>query len=141
MDSTTPQLRWGASRTLLANVVRQARPLFAHRESSFDALTEADTRVEITDLVRASCETALELARLDVAAPGVGDGPLLERYQQARAQLVLRLEDAATALGEMYASNVEHGTVASNRVGELAIEVRADARARHAALGEIAEFS
>jgi len=51
---------------------------------------------------------------------------------------VTRLRDAATALSEMYASGVEHGTPASNRVADLAVEVRADASARRAAVDELA---
>lgn len=142
VDATTHQLHPGEARQLLAHVVRQARPLFAERESAFDARTEADTRFEISELVGAACETALELARLDAAAPGErGEHALVARYDRARDILVKQLRDAATASSEMYASNVEHGTPASDRVGELAGEVRADARARQAALGEISELS
>jgi hypothetical protein len=138
VDLAIGQLRAGEPRQLLADVVRQARPLFATRESAFDAETERATRADVAELVTAVCETALELSRLDGAAPAEGVGDLSARYQRAREALVTRLRDAATALSEMYASGVEHGTPASDRVAELAAEVRADASARRAAVDELA---
>ena len=143
IDAAVDQLRPGEARKLLANVLRQARPLFAARESSFDAEMERETREDISELVSAACETALELSRLDGAAPvhtangATNDERLDVRYQRARQTLVTRLCAAAAALSEMYASGVEHGTPASDRVAELAQELRLDARARLAAKAEV----
>lgn len=137
IDSAIDQLRPGEARQLMADVVRQARPLFAMRESAFDDTMERETRADVAELVTAVCETALELSRLDGAAPVRGGDELSERYRRARENLVTRLREAATALSEMYASGVEHGTPASDRIAELAAEVRADARARQAAIDEL----
>ncbi|MEO8334419.1 MAG: hypothetical protein ABI664_05575 [bacterium] len=139
LDDAIDRLPLGEPRQLLANVVRQARPLLAHRESSFDDAMERQTREDVIDLVNAACETALELWRLDGAAPkGPGaDDALIVRYSRAREELVSRLRSAATSLSELYASDVERGTPASDRVAELAAALRDDARARSAAKGEI----
>jgi hypothetical protein len=139
LDEAIDRLPLGEPRQLLANIVRQARPLFAERESAFDEEMERKTREDVIDLVSAACETALELWRLDGAAPkGRGsDDELSLRYSRAREELVSRLKSAATSLSELYASDVEHGTPASDRVAELAAALRDDARARSAAKGEI----
>ncbi|MEO5816320.1 MAG: hypothetical protein ABIT20_13675 [Gemmatimonadaceae bacterium] len=139
LDEAIDRMPLGEPRQLLANLVRQARPLFAKRESSFDEEMERKTREDVIDMVSASCETALELWRLDGAAPKgrSPDDVLSLRYSRAREALVNRLKNAATSLSELYASDVEHGTPASDRVAELAAALRDDARARSAAKGEI----
>lgn len=139
IDAAIARLPLGEPRQLLADVVRQARPLFADRESSFDKDKEAETRANVVELVDAACETALELWRLDSAAPKVpsADDVLSQRYQRGREELVTRLRAAATSLSELYASDVEHGTPASDRVAELAVELREDAHARSEAKKEI----
>lgn len=139
LDEAIDRLPLGEPRRLLADIVRQARPLFADRESAFDADMERTTREDVIDLVSASCETALELSRLDGAAPkDRGTGDILSlRYARAREELVHRLHSAATSLSELYAADVEHGTPASDRVAELADVLRGDARARRAAKSEI----
>jgi hypothetical protein len=139
LDDAIDRLPLGEPRQLLANIVRQARPLLADRESSFDNEMERKTRDDVIDLVNAACETALELWRLDGAAPRErgGQDVLSLRYQRAREELVNRLQSAASSLSELYASDVEYGTPASDRVAELAAALRNDARARSAAKGEI----
>jgi hypothetical protein len=139
LDDAIDRLPLGEPRQLLANIVRQARPLLADRESSFDNEMERKTRDDVIDLVNAACETALDLWRLDGAAPRErgGQDVLSLRYQRAREELVNRLQSAASSLSELYASDVEYGTPASDRVAELAAALRNDARARSAAKGEI----
>jgi hypothetical protein len=139
LDDAIDRLPLGEPRQLLASIVRQARPLLADRESAFDGEMERKTRDDVIDLVNAACETALELWRLDGAAPtGRGAEDVLSlRYRRAREELVNRLQSAATSLSELYASDVEHGTPASDRVAELAAALRDDARARSAAKDEI----
>jgi hypothetical protein len=148
------QLPYGDAHRLLSDVVRQARPLFERRESAFDEARERETRENVVELVSASCEIALELSRLDHAAPQRGtprpeaqgsaasEPPtdLATRYDKARDLLVKRLDDAGVALRELYASGVEHGTPASDRVAGLVTELRADASARSAANTEMNEL-
>jgi hypothetical protein len=145
VESAIAQLPPGDGRKLLGGVIRQARPLFGMTSSNFDPSKDDESRSHASDLVIASCDTALELARLDMLiasgprAPGVSE-PLDKRYAVARAEFAKRLTDAAAALGELYASGIEHGTPASDRVAELAAELTADAASRAAAKVEMDEL-
>jgi len=141
------QLPSGDARRLLGDVVRQARPLFGTTSSNFDAAKDEETRTEASDLVLACCDTALELAKLD-AVLGSGaranggdlrtrDAKLFTRYTEARTLFSTRLSDAASALGALYASGVERGTPASDRIAELVTDLTADAAARSAAKAEL----
>jgi hypothetical protein len=141
------RLPTGDAQRLLGDVVREARPLFAARSSSFDAASDDAARGQAGELLLAACDTALELARLDaLLAPLQGhtassaparDDSLLERYSAARDLFAARLTDAAGALGALYAAGVEHGTPASDRVAELVTDLRADAAARSSAKNEL----
>jgi hypothetical protein len=145
VQAAVAQLPAGDARTLLGAVIRQARPLFGAATSAFDASKDNESRAHAADLVIASCDTAVELARLDAliesesrAGEKAGaPGALAQRYAAARAQFAKRLTDAASALGELYASGIEHGTPASDRVAELAAELKLDAASRAAAKVEV----
>jgi len=149
VDAAVAQLPAGDARKLLGAVVRQARPLFGTPDSRFDDARNDESRAHASDLVVASCDTALELARLDTlvesgsratgAAKG-NDAALDGRYAAARQQFATRLTAAAAALGELYASGIEHGTPASDRVAELAAELTEDAASRNAAQAEMDEL-
>ena len=120
-------------------------------ESAFDARQDDEARRHVADLVADSCTIALDLARLDATAPvsalpnattpGAGAAPadaaLSARYQAARELFTKRLGDAASALSALYASGVERGTPASDRVAELVSEIREEASARSAAKSEL----
>jgi hypothetical protein len=149
------QLGEGDAKRMLMAVVQPARLWFGMRESAFDARQDDDTRRHVGDLVAGSCTIALDLARLDAAAASLGmalaeaqpaDAPhaaaptditLAKRYQAARELLARRLGDAASALSALYASGVERGTPASDRVADLVKEIREDASARAAAKSEL----
>jgi len=149
VDAAVAQLPPGDGRKLLGAVVRQARPLFGATDSRFDDARNDESRAHAADLVVASCDTARELARLDALlesgsrvrgmAKG-GDAALDGRYAAAREQFATRLTAAAAALGELYASGIEHGTPASDRVAELAAELSEDAASRNAAQAEMDEL-
>lgn len=142
------ELSSGDARKLLGAVMRQARPLFGATSSNFDPSKDDESRMHAADLVVASCDTALELARLDAliesggraSAKPAAPSDLDARYVAARATFAKRLTDAATALGELYASGIEHGTPASDRVAELAAELKSDAASRVAAQTEVDEL-
>lgn len=148
VQAAVAQLPPGEARKLLGGVIRQARPLFGATSSAFDAARDDESRGHAADLVIASCDTALELGRLDAlieSAPRATGKPtpandLDERYAVARTQFAKRLTDAAAALGELYASGIEHGTPASDRVAELAAELTSDAASRAAAKVEVDEL-
>jgi hypothetical protein len=149
VQDAVARLPGGDARHLLASVVREARPLFGRTATPFDASSDNDARREAGELVLASCDTALELARLDAllearTAPGGspmrGDESLLNRLSAARDLFATRLADAAVALTTLYAAGVEQGTPASDRVAELVVELRADAGARVAAKRELDEL-
>jgi hypothetical protein len=148
VQAAVAQLPAGDARTLLGAVICQARPLFGAATSAFDASKDNESRAHAADLVIASCGTAVELARLDAllasdsrasGTAGATSG-LDQRYVAARAQFATRLTDAAAALGELYASGIEHGTPASDRVAELAAELKSDAASRAAAKVEVDEL-
>ena len=144
ISSAMMELPYGDAQRLLSDVVRQARPLFAARESAFDEAHENETREHVTELVEGACEIALEFGQLEIAsaggvaqrsvagsaAPCGSADELARRYGAARQALMDRLTDAASALGALYASGIEQGTPASDRVAELASEIRSDAAAR-----------
>ena len=140
------QLADGEGRMLLAAIVQQADLLFAPRESAFDATQDSVTNVHVAELVSAACATALELANIDasratvagsMATPTSAQLELTSRLQNARTLMAKRLSDAAEALRALYAAGVERGTPASDRVAELAAELRGEASARGEALGEM----
>jgi hypothetical protein len=54
----------------------------------------------------------------------------VERYKAARTMFAKRLGDAALALAALYASGVEHGTPASDRVAELVTTLKEEASVR-----------
>jgi hypothetical protein len=120
----------GDARRLLMEVLIQARPLFAARATAFDERHDAISRENAGSLLEACCDAAGELARLDAASSSADGAKGDVRYKQARELFAQRLSDAASALGGLYASGVQHGTPASDRVAELVEEIRADASAR-----------
>ena len=136
----------GDARRLLADVVREARPLFVARSSAFDVSKDAEARAQAAELLAASCDTALELSQLDDmldvhTAPDGDDLPrdmsLLNRLSAARDLFANRLRAASFALSNVYAAGVENGTPASDRIAELVVDLKADAGARAAAKREL----
>jgi hypothetical protein len=139
----------GDARRLLGDVLREARPLFVMRASAFDASKDREARTQAGELIIASCDTALELSQVDdmldtYTAPDAGDLPsdmsLLNKLSSGRDQFANRLRAASLALGGLYASGIENGTPASDRVAELVAELKADAGARTAAKREMNEL-
>ena len=141
LRSTLAGLPPGDAKRLLNAVGRQAAVLFAARGSAFDE----SARQNVSDLVEAACEVALELSRIERAlATNASSAPntkLIAQLTNSRSLFAGRLEDAASALASMYASGVHHGTPASDRVAELVQEIRADAAATSYAWSEIQKLS
>jgi hypothetical protein len=141
VDDTFAALAEGDARRQLLGVVVQARPILAARSTTFDAATESTSRTNVESLVSACCGTALDLSRLDAVSAsktGASRDPALDaRLASARDMLAKRMTDATSALAALYASGLEHGTPASNRVAELATEITDDAKARGAAATEL----
>ena len=136
----------GDARRLLADVIREARPLFAERSSAFDAAKDSEVRARAGELIIASCDTALELSQLDDmldvhTAPDGEEAPsdmgLLTRLSSARELFANRLRAASFSLSNVYAAGVEHGTPASDRIAELVADLRADAGAQIATKREL----
>ena len=133
------------AKRLLNAVGRQAAILFAARGKMFDEPWGESARRNVSDLVEASCEVAVELSRLEraIAAEALSpsDAQLRVKLNASRSLFAGRLEDAASALTSMYASGVQHGTPASDRVAELVQEIRADAAATSHAWSEVQHLS
>jgi hypothetical protein len=133
----------GDARTLLIAVVRQGCLFFARGESRFSAAEERGVREHVTSLVEACTSTAMDLARLDElsATPrdaGTVKNDVLQRLTATRDLFRARLTDAASALTALYASGVERGTPATDRVAELTAAISSDASARAQATTEMA---
>ena len=143
--STLANLPPGEAKRLLNAVGRQAAILFAARGKTFDEPWGESARQDVSDLVEASCEVAVELSRLErvIAAEALSapDAQVRVKLNASRSLFAGRLEDAASALASLYASGVQHGTPASDRVAELVQEIRADAAATSHAWSEMEEFS
>jgi len=140
VDRTIAQLPEGDARRLLFNALVQARPLLAPHAAALDEQQENATRENVCSLVDACCTTALELARLDLAATANGPAATSDdasHVASARALLSGRLSNAASALSSLYVAGVEHGSPASDRVAELVDEITADANARRGAASEM----
>ena len=137
LRATLAGLPPGDAKRLLNAVGRQAAILFDARRSAFDE----KARANVSDLVEASCEVAVELSRHEraIATHGMApsDATLRIKLEASRSLFAGRLEDAASALASMYASGVQHGTPASDRVAELVQEIRADAAASSYAWSEV----
>lgn len=141
LRATLAGLPPGDAKRLLNAVGRQAAILFDARRSAFDE----NVRQNVSDLVEASCEVAVELSRIErvIAAQALpaSDAPLRIKLNASRSLFAGRLEDAASALAAMYASGVHQGTPASDRAAELVQEIRADAAASSYAWSEVQNLS
>jgi hypothetical protein len=144
LRSTLAGLPPGEGKRLLNAVGRQAAILFDARRSAFDEPWGVSARQNVSDLVEAACEVAMELARLERATAAhalpAPDANLIARLTNSRRLFAGRLDDAASALASMYASGVHHGTPASDRVAELVQEIRADAAATSHAWSEMQSY-
>lgn len=145
LRSTLAGLPPGYAKRLLNAVGRQAAILFDARGSAFDEPWGVSARQNVSDLVDAACEVAVELSRLEravaVQALSAPDASLMVKLTNSRRLFAGRLDDAASALASMYASGVHHGTPASDRVAELVQEIRADAAATSHAWSEMQNLS
>ena len=144
LRSTLASLAPGDAKRLLNDVGRKAAILFDARRIAFNEPWGVSARQNVSDLVQAACDVAMELSRLERAFP-VGastapDASLIARVTASRRLFEGRLEDAASALSALYASGVHHGTPASDRVAELVQEIRADAAATSQAWSEVQQL-
>jgi hypothetical protein len=139
VTDTLARLPEGDARRSLQEVLRPARAVLADRDSEFDARSDAAVQEDVAELVEGACEMALDLSRIDEAAPAAASGAadLIARYQSARSLFERHLGEAALALAALYASGVEHGTPASERVSELVASLREEASVRSDAKAEL----
>jgi hypothetical protein len=142
----------GEARQLLGEVVRRARSLLAMFAGQID---EQRLTRDVTDLVDACCDIALEHARLDAMLPAVwepalapaaargaaddaGSDELRRRTKASRELLTRRLRDAVAAMDAMLVQQgMERGGSAAERVAELTTELTAEAAARRKASEDI----
>ena len=145
LRSTLAGLPPGDAKRLLNAIGRQAAILFDSRKSPFNGPWGESARQNVSDLVEAACEVAVELSRLEralaVQSSQSADANLIAQLTNSRRLFAGRLEDSASALAAMYASGVNHGTPASDRVAELVQEIRADAAATSHAWSELQTLS
>ena len=146
---TLAELPPGTARSLLADVVRLARPLFARLARAAD---ERGQTVVLGELVTFACIAAADLGMLDdglarferersrAAGPGRDWLDALRRSEQARDALVQRLLEAMAVLGRLqsqatWAAAEEEGTLV-----EVTRELQAEAALQASAAAEIARL-
>ncbi len=141
VDAAALTLEVGEARRLLTGVVMQSRPLFANRSMTFAAKDEDRVRRSAAELVEAACASALTLQRLDwaVGTPLVAHDPGMDPLAP-RELFVSRLVDAAGALRILLLARADQGVPELDRVAELAAELRAEAKARSAAIREVGDL-
>ena len=128
----------GVARRSLLGVIAQAKPLLTRARPQLDERAEQETRENVLSLLEACCATAQSLAELDVAmAASQENSNASPRAVQVRQRLADQLANAATTLGELYVTGLEHETDALSRVSELTAAIHEDAEARRTAMEEI----
>ncbi|HJU76287.1 MAG TPA: hypothetical protein VJ717_21280 [Gemmatimonadaceae bacterium] len=127
--ATRGTLPEGEAKEFFNALVSQAANVFAPRDSTFGAEWDRSTRRNVAELVEAACGVALDVARLDLAFARTmeSNGRVAEGLLATRQLFVGRLRDSVAAVASLYAAGVEGGTPASDRVGDLVGEIRADA--------------
>ncbi len=140
------ELPAGTARSLLADVVRLARPLFTR------VAREGDDRgagPALQELVAAACAAASDLAMLDdnlarferERARSASHPPewldALAHSERARDALVQRLLEAMTVLGRLQGQATAAAAAEDGTLAEAARELRAEAEAQAAATREI----
>ncbi len=141
------ELPSGTAQSLLADVVRLARPLFARLGRAGD---ERYQPTVLADLVGSACVAATDLAMLDdnlgrferERARAASHTPAwldsLARSERARDALVQRLLEAMTVLGRLQSQTTAAVAAEDGTLAEVTRELRADAEAQAAAAREIA---
>jgi hypothetical protein len=143
------ELPSGTAQSLLADVVRLARPLFARLGRGGD---DRDQPAVLTELVGSASMAATDLAMLDDnlarfererarAASHTTDWlDALARSERARDALVQRLLEAMTVLGRLQSQATSAVTAEDGSLAEVTRELRAEAEAQAAAGREIEEM-
>ena len=146
---TLAELPDGTARSLLADVTRLARPIFARLDRA--AAAHRDGPV-LHDLVTSACLAAADLAMLDdnlarferERARGTTPAPAwldaLARSERARDALVQRLLEAMAVLGRLQSQTTASIAAEDGPLAEVTRELRADAEAQTAAAREIAQL-
>jgi len=139
----------GTARSLLADVTRLARPVFARLDRAGDARRDGPV---LHELVASACLAAADLAMLDdnlarfererarAAAPAAAWLDALARSERARDALVQRLLEAMAVLGRLQSQASSALSSEDGPLAEVTRELRADAEAQAAAAREIAQL-
>jgi hypothetical protein len=139
----------GTARSLLADVTRLARPLFARLDRIGTAGGDGPV---LHELVTAACLAATDLAMLDdnlarfererarAASPGAAWLDALARSERARDALVQRLLEAMAVLGRLQSQATSALSAEDGPLAEVTRELRADTEAQAAAAREIAQL-
>jgi hypothetical protein len=143
------ELPSGTAQSLLADVVRLARPLFARLARAGDDRSQAPV---LAELVGSASVAATDLAMLDdnlarfererarVASHTTDWLDALARSERARDALVQRLLEAMTVLGRLQSQATSAVAAEDGTLAEVTRELRAEAEAQAAAAREIAQL-
>ncbi len=137
----------GTARSLLADVVRASRALFATIAGSGD---DRDLAPSLGELGEAACRAAMDLADLDenlgrfeqqrerFVAGSAERLDALSRCERTRDALVQRLLEAMTAVVRLRTQHAELAGESEPTLADLTRELQAEAAAQTAAAREIA---
>jgi hypothetical protein len=140
ITETLAALPSGEAATQLSGIARLADAVLAVPERDFDRRADTDLEQRVVDLVEACCDTSRGLGRIDSAWPkglestvhGVSD-----TIASARAAYVRQLQDASATLERLTASVAQRDARASQRVSELAADIRREIVVREDAIREL----
>ena len=132
----------GEANQLLRTIVQPARSLFEAARAN--ASLSPELLNDCSELVFASCATAVELGRLeqlmarDAAIVSSSDRRTLRDGIKSGTRLLReRLSSAADALAKLYVQCIERGSPSSDRVAELAKDLAAEVSVRRRAHEEL----
>ena len=140
VSETIDTVGTGRARPALQDIARRAVPLLQELENRPD---DRATHRDVVALVEAACTIAVDLGRVDgfLALPDTAHTrEARARCEAAGTRLAMRLSDASTAMETLHAQLLEEGSLAVDRVSELASELTKEASARQAATQELAQL-
>lgn len=140
ITETLAALPRGEAATQLSGIARLADAVLAVPEHDFDLRADTDLEQRVVELVEACCDASRGLGRVDSAwprgvestVPGVS-----ETIASARAAYVRQLQDASATLERLTASVAQRDARASQRVSELAVDIRREIVVRDDAIREL----
>ncbi|HSA54952.1 MAG TPA: hypothetical protein VLE53_04570 [Gemmatimonadaceae bacterium] len=129
----------GEARMHLSNVVRLADATLAIPDRDFDHRADRDLRERVVELVEVCAEASRGLGRIEAAWPSGTVLPAThsDAIGAARATYVRQLQDATATLERLTLSVTQRDARESERISELAAEIRREIGTRERAIADL----